>query len=206
MAGRRGSSGLSIGQLFTLTFGFLLASVAIFVFGLWVGRDLAARRQSGDGQVMRIAVDPTPTPAEPGALPVFDEVDEPVPAPARAHTPLLPTAAAAMASPTLPPTAPPRATATPRREAPTLPPTVSVETAGRWTIQVTATNDQVQALIQARRLRTEGFDAYTVQTEIGGTTWYRVQAGKYTQRSKAQADAQKLRRKGFEAAFVSELR
>jgi len=156
---------------------------------------------------MRIAVDPTPTPAEPGALPVFDEAEEPAPPPTRLYTPLLPTAAVAVSSPTPRPTVPAPTPATPRREAPTPVHTAGADTAAaRWTIQVTATNDQVQALIQARRLRTQGFDAYTVQTEIGGTTWYRVQAGKYTQRSKAQADAQKLRAKGFEAAFVSELR
>jgi cell division protein FtsN len=205
MAGRRGNSGLSIGQLFTLTFGFLLASIAIFVFGLWVGRDLAARRQSGDGQVMRIAVDPTPTPVDEGAPPVLDEADEAAALATATHTLALPTVALPQNSPTPRPTPPARATATPRHEALT-PARGAGDGKARWTIQVTATNDQVQALVQARRLRSQGFDAYTVQTEIGGSTWYRVQAGKYNERAKAQADAQKLRGKGFEAAFVSELR
>jgi len=206
MAGRRANSGLSIGQLFTLTFGFLLASIAIFVFGLWVGRDLAVRRQSGEGHVMRIAVDPTPTPVDAGALPAFDEPDEPLAPPTATHTRAVPTVALQQSSPTTRPTTPARATATPRREAPTPVRTIDAGVPARWTIQVTATNDQVQALVQARRLRTQGFDAYTVQTEIGGATWYRVQAGKYTDHAKAQADALRLRNKGFEAAFVSKLR
>lgn len=195
---KRASSGLTIGQLFTLTFGFLLASVAIFVLGLWVGRDLAVRRQQSEEQLMRVVVDPTPP-----------EPEEQVPALAAFTAP-------ARATPTLPPLLPtarreepterPRSTATPRpttsaRHTPT-----AARAASEWTIQVTATNDQVQALVQARRLRSAGFEAYTVETRIGGATWYRVQAGRYSRLEAAEADARKLRARGFEAAFVSEIR
>ena len=69
MANRRNASGLTIGQLITLTVGFLFASVIIFFFGLWVGRDLAEQRWTRERQVVRLpvaspeALDTTPTPA-----------------------------------------------------------------------------------------------------------------------------------------------
>ncbi len=51
MAARK-KTGLAVGQLLTLTFGFLLASVIIFVFGIWVGRDLSRERDRDDRPVV----------------------------------------------------------------------------------------------------------------------------------------------------------
>jgi hypothetical protein len=59
MAERR-SPGLTFGQIITLTFGFLLASVLIFVFGFWVGRDLAEQQATKQREVARVPVAPPP--------------------------------------------------------------------------------------------------------------------------------------------------
>ena len=37
-------AGLGLGQLFALIFGFLITSALIFLFGIWVGRDITERR------------------------------------------------------------------------------------------------------------------------------------------------------------------
>jgi len=63
MAKRETAPGLSIGQLVTLTFGFLLASALIFAFGFWVGYDAAQRRLARDQQFVRLPVAPAPTKA-----------------------------------------------------------------------------------------------------------------------------------------------
>src|SRR6185295_15325530 len=69
MAERR-SPGLTFGQLITLTFGFLLASVVIFVFGLWVGRDLADQQAAKQREVAHVPVAPPgPEPTRLAALP-----------------------------------------------------------------------------------------------------------------------------------------
>ena len=57
---RRGA-GLTFGQLITLTFGFLLASLFIFVFGFWVGHDLADQQAMRQRQPSRVALDALPT-------------------------------------------------------------------------------------------------------------------------------------------------
>jgi cell division protein FtsN len=192
---------LTIGQLFTLTFGFLLASVAIFVVGLWVGRDLANRRQEERNAVLRIAVE-EPAPTVPPTLRVGVVVIETVTeATATGTVPATP-----QSTPTepLPSTQRPRWQPTNTRRAAM--PTRSSAAAAAWTVQVTATNDQVQALVTSRQLRSKGYDAYTVQAEIGGATWWRVQVGKFSRRAEADEIVHTLQRSGFEAAFVSDLR
>ncbi len=204
MASGRNGAGLTIGQLITLTFGFLLASVVIFVFGLWVGRDLAEQRLAQQRQVIRLPVTPpTPLPAEFGAG-----------AGAGAPSPL----ATVVPTRTAPPavaTETPLAARTPTRLGPLMPwvatptraPARAVRetpAAGAWTVQVTATNDPVQAVVLARRLRAKGYDAYTIQGPVRGVTWYRVRVGRFQDKASAKAVEARLRREEqLEAAFVT---
>src|SRR5512139_3262447 len=58
MAAQRVSPGLSIGQLLTLTLGFLVASVLIFALGWWVGFDAAQQRVQRERRPLRLAVPP----------------------------------------------------------------------------------------------------------------------------------------------------
>ena len=44
-----------------LIFGFLLASALIFLFGIWVGRDVAERRLAQEERVVRVPVPVQPT-------------------------------------------------------------------------------------------------------------------------------------------------
>jgi septal ring-binding cell division protein DamX len=220
MANARKSSGLTIGQLLTLTFGFLVASVAIFLFGMLVGRDMADQRMAKQQQVTHL-----PAPLPPTANP---QAASPAPvnrvaASGATETPFRialgatptagrPTAPASKASAT--PTAVPKATPThlgpmvawgiTPTKAQTPASAASAASAGGFTVQVSATNDAVQAVMLARRLRAKGFDAYTTQGPIGGVTWYRVRVGRFADREAAKAMETRLRRdEQLEAAYVA---
>jgi cell division septation protein DedD len=213
MAARK-NAGLTVGQSLTLAFGFLLGSVIIFAFGVWVGRDLAQQRQR---QERPVVFQPVDKPAAPGKSPQATPVvgvqpsgDEPDRRPTRPRlTPAVsePTPSAA---PSRSPTQRLAATGTPAA----IPPTMASQprqpaaplNGAVWTVQVTATNDQVQALVTARGLRAKGYDAFTVQADIGGAKWYRIQVGKFTDQKEAEQTAAKLRQDGREAAFVDRLR
>jgi DedD protein len=200
MADRRRSAGLSIGQVFALTVGFLLASALIFFFGYWIGIDLTEQRLARERQVIRLPLmTPTALPEAVGALP---------PTPTRIAIGLAPTATPTYPLPTA--TAVPVARATPTRLGPLVSwlatPTHprAAEAGTGWTVQVNATTDAVQAVMLARRLRAKGYDAYTVQGPIGGVNWYRVRVGRFTTREAAKAVETKLReQEKMEAAYVA---
>jgi cell division septation protein DedD len=199
MADRR-SPGLTFGQLISLTFGFLLASVVIFVFGLWVGRDLAEQQAAKQRDVARMPVAPAP------------------PAPTKIAAAVPPTRAQVAAA-TRPPAVAVAPTATPVRirtataaivrvVAPPTRVAAAATPAGSrgWTVQAYATNDTVRAVMLARTLRSKGYDASTATRQIGGTTWYLVRVGRYRDRSAAKRMESKLRsEEGLEAASVTAL-
>jgi hypothetical protein len=197
----RRSAGLSFGQLITLTFGFLLASLFIFVFGFWVGHDLADQRTMHQRQPLRVPLEAAPTAVAVAAAP-------PPVAPAVMPPTALPTRAAVMAytytetplrlASTWTPTAIARETATRR-------PTVAATpaAAGNWTVQAYATNDTMRGIMLARTLRAKGYDATTGTKDIGGVTWYAVKVGHFRDRAAAKAMESKLRDvEGLEAASV----
>lgn len=222
---RRGSAGIGYGQAFLLVFGFLVASVIIFLFGMWVGRDLTERRLA-DEPVHRMAVPARPTPGGSGeevgkdfyenlktkayeqlqtpVAPTAEAPTEPSATPPRPSTPTraVPTRPAPVATNTAPPKPP-----TPPR-APTSPP--AAPTAGGssqgpvWTVQVGATMNSSEALEMMLRLRAQGFAAYTVQAPLRGQTWYRVRVGRFTSRDEARDVEARLRQTGeFQGAYVT---
>jgi cell division septation protein DedD len=64
MMRRIGTAGLGYGQIFLLIFGFLITSALIFLFGIWVGRDVAERRLVQEERIVRAPIQPPPTPDE----------------------------------------------------------------------------------------------------------------------------------------------
>ena len=189
MAERRGA-GLTFGQLITLTFGFLLASVVIFVFGLWVGRDLAEQRGRRGQEAARVPIGAPPATVAPVAV-----AQAPVaPPPAAVPPTAAPTATAVRRVPTA--TVAPRLTPTRRAVTPT-------PAGGNWTVQAYATNDTMRAIMLARTLRAKGYDASTGTKQIGAVTWYTVRVGRFRDRAAAKAMENKLRaEEGLEAASV----
>lgn len=191
MAARQASTGLTIGQVFTLSFGFILASVLIFALGWWVGFDAAQQRRERDRQPVRVPVVPLQLPAPVATV-----------APAVAATP-----SATMTRKVLPatPSHTPEIsirTMTPSR-GPTRETPAGTAKASSWSVQVKATTEALEAVMFARQLRQKGYDAYTVQAPIGNVTWYRVRVGRFVDQATARATAQRLKeQEKIEAAYV----
>jgi septal ring-binding cell division protein DamX len=181
MAAERRGAGLTFGQLITLTFGFLLASVVIFVFGLWVGRDLAEQQASKQRDVARVPVAAPP----PEPIAVVGVAATSTPIAAVVSTPVALGRAGAAAT---------------RARVAAATPTAG---AGAWTVQAYATDDAVRAAMKARTLRLKGYDVTTATKQVGGATWYVLRVGHYRDRGSAKSMEAKLRsEEGLEAASV----
>lgn len=192
MADRR-SPGLTFGQLITLTFGFLLASVVIFVFGFWVGTEHAISQATKQRDVARVPVAP-PLP-EPTHPPVALATRPPVAVAVAPSSTPMPTASATAVEAVRPP-----ATATRERVAAATP----TAGAGSFTVQAYATNDMMRAVMLSKTLQTKGYAASTATKQVGGVTWYLVRVGKYRDHAAAKAMESKLRsQEGLEAASVT---
>ena len=168
MAERR-SPGLTFGQLITLTFGFLLASVVIFVFGMWVGRDLAEQQAAKQRDVARVPVAP------PGP--------EPTPAPGRRRGDARAGRAVRNALATRRRRGHDQhagaggdgdrviavriaATATRARRLVATPPAATTPPAGGCSVQAYATNDMMKAVMLSRTLKSKGYAASTASKQM----------------------------------------
>jgi cell division septation protein DedD len=215
------SAGLSYGQVFLLIVGFGIASALIFLFGIWVGRDVAERRLVQEERVVRLPMPAQPTPSaetKQGAVDVsfyqslkekayqretavaasptaarVAQVDTPTP---------LPTNTAPRPTPPRTPAVPPKHTEPPARVE--RPERADVWADAGWTVQVNATTDSQQAMNLARALKAKGYDAYTLQAPMRGQTWYRVRVGRFASREKAKELENRLRTtEGMEGAYVA---
>jgi SPOR domain len=193
----RRSAGLSFGQLITLTFGFLLASLFIFVFGFWVGHDLADQRAMHQRRPLRVPLDAAPTAVAVAAAPppIAPPVAPPTAGPTRNLAPF--TETPLRLAPTLTPSPLPRETSTRRPLTPT------VAAAGNWAVLAYSTNDTMRAIMLSRTLRAKGYDASTGTRDVGTVTWYTVKVGHFRDHAAAKAMESKLRdAEGLEAATV----
>lgn len=218
---RIGSAGLGYGQTFIIILGFLITSGLIFLFGIWVGRDLVERRLAAEDRAVRGVIPPRPTETREEADVAFYEqlkqkaeqriqqtlVATPVTQPTPTASPVISAAARAV-----PPTQTPASAATKVSPRPTqtrqpTPPRRAAEEewadAG-WTVQVSATTDQEEARGLSARLRARGYDAYLVQAPLRGQTWYRVRVGRLRNREQAKELEERLRRsEGMDAAYIT---
>lgn len=197
MADRR-SPGLTFGQLITLTFGFLLASLVIFVFGFWVGRDLADREAAKQRDIARVPIaPPEPEPSKPAAVRPAAVVATRAPVAivvAPSSTPVSAASATAVLIVRL------ATTPTAARVAAGTPTAGS----GDYTVQAYATNDMMRAVMLSKTLQGKGYAAATATKQIGGVTWYMVRVGRYRDRASAKVMESKLRsEEGLEAASVT---
>jgi len=221
MARRNGSAGLGIGQLFVIIFGFLITSALIFLFGIWVGRDIAERRLAQEERVVRMPI-ATPLPAK--EEPKREDVDATFFEKLKAQAEKRLEETATIASPTLtrsvqvvtPTRAAPRlpegdaAMPTMKPKHPDLPKPTAAAKPGEewadagWTVQVNATTSPEQANELAQRLRAKGYDAYTLQAPMHGQTWYRVRVGRFPTRDKARELEGRLKNdEGLQNAYVT---
>jgi cell division septation protein DedD len=82
----------------------------------------------------------------------------------------------------------------------------SLEKTGKhWAVQVVATPDRGVATVSMKKLNAKGYDAFVVEAEIDGKTWYRVRLGNFKTRRDAETLGALVRLKeGFHDAFVAD--
>jgi septal ring-binding cell division protein DamX len=71
-------------------------------------------------------------------------------------------------------------------------PTASAARVGPYSIEIQAVMDGQAALQLVNKLRRLGYQAYSVETEIDGRTWYKVRVGHFSSRAEAQAAEERL--------------
>lgn len=205
------SSGLSLGQVVAVTLGFLVASCVIFVFGMWVGKDLAERRLAQEERVIRGPI-ARATPADGDVrdpdITIYDRLRQ-------AATPTIWSYALVVTVPPQPtrtPTSAPLPTRAGRTPTRAVPRSVALEgqsdasdwaDAG-WTVQVSSSTDPADAERLAARLKAKGYDAYTLRAPMRGRTWHRVRVGHFRSREEAAAMERRLKqREGLASAYVA---
>ncbi|HYY24274.1 MAG TPA: SPOR domain-containing protein [Candidatus Udaeobacter sp.] len=74
----------------------------------------------------------------------------------------------------------------------------------KWSVQISAApaKDIADNLVQ--RLKANGYDAYVVQAEVNGQTYYRVRVGRFDAREEAESARQSLaRQEGYRDAYLT---
>jgi cell division septation protein DedD len=183
----------------------LLASGAVFLLGVYVGKAMVEQRMMQESRVVRL---PVPTP---GAAAKSDEVDvtfwdklakgEATPAAAPAATPTVAEApvrvapGASAVRPTEPPAPEPTA-------APPKPPPAETTGKGSFQVQVNAMADKGRADQLLRDLKSLGYAAYVSSARVGDKTLYRVRVGGLGSEPAAKQAVTKLREQGYPNAFL----
>jgi cell division septation protein DedD len=74
-----------------------------------------------------------------------------------------------------------------------------------WTVQASATTDINDAKALLDHLKAKGYDAFIVEAEIKGHSWYRIRVGTLANRQEAEALGKTLQSKeGFRDAFIAQ--
>lgn len=192
----------------------LIASGAVFLLGVYVGKGMVESRMTQETRVVRL-----PAPA-PGAAPKGDEVDvtfwdklakgqttpsaaAPAATPTAAETPVrvAPGAAPTEAPPPAPPTARPTEKAAPPTPAPTR--AAAAAEVGHYQVQVNAMADKARADELVRDLKTLGYTAYISPAKVAEKTLYRVRVSGLASEQAARAAITKLREQGYPQAFLA---
>jgi cell division septation protein DedD len=207
----------SRGQMVLLAAGFFMASLVIFVLGVFVGKDIESRKLiKKEEPLVKIPIKPTAQ--EPGSAPaaaVKEEItfNEPPPKeavaaaeknrPAKAPEKVAKAETKEVAATKVP--APAKASEKPaEKNAPVAGNAKNTEAAqpadqkdhgATWRAQVNAFPDERSAKQIVDRLKNKGYNAYVTEVQNRGKTWYRVSVGKYNSREEADKMVDLLRTK-----------
>jgi cell division septation protein DedD len=197
---------LSGKQLVFLFMATTAVSVAIFLLGVMVGRSVRAESITVDPTVAAAAEQPPAAQSEPTALP-----SEAPPAVAPADAPLsyhqrLETEkgpAEELKKKETPAPEPARAAA-PDPQPPVPSPAAQGARPGTWAVQVQALRDRNVAAQVVQRLRGKGYPAFVVAPTAGAPTQlFRIQVGKYNDRTEAeQVEARLKKEEQFDTFIV----
>ncbi|MCE2486633.1 MAG: SPOR domain-containing protein [Desulfurellaceae bacterium] len=200
MAQRRYRLQVSAFEGSLLVVSCLFASLLIFVFGIYVGKEVQAQKTVEQATPLRVPVGRSktellarspalPLPSPQAAVPVQQPESPEPPAPLPLLATAEPPAAAPEAKPSV--TAPPRA----QHEKPPAKPR-------RWSVQVQATTRQQTARQTAKRLRQQGYSPSVSKVVRQGRVWYRVRVGPFSEELEAKAAISRFRhQKTFAQAY-----
>jgi len=215
----------SRGQMVLLGSAFTVASLIIFVLGVFVGQGIEGRKlMKKEEPLVRIPVTPAapessaaPAPGKneftfneslpkPGAA-VASADEKPIAAKPAEKVARVETKEARSAAAGAP------AKASGRKLEKAVNATKKSETAANaaaqdqgkgWRAQVNAFPDERSAQLVVDRLKDKGYNAYVTEVENRGKTWYRVNVGKYGSRDEADKMVELLRTKeNFPKAFAA---
>ena len=218
----------SRGQLVLLGAAFTLASLIIFVLGVFVGKDIESRRLIKEEEpLVKIPIKPDAQESSTApAAPAKDEItfNESLPkatASAEKNQPAKPPEKVTkvetkeIAAPAKTQAAPAKASEKPPEKSAPLEGTAkNIEAApvpaeqkdnGKtWRAQVNAFPDERSAKLIVDRLKNKGYNAYVTEVQNRDKTWYRVSVGKYSSRDEADKMVELLRTKeNFPKAFAA---
>lgn len=216
-------------QMVLLGAAFMLASVAIFFLGMYVGKSIEARKMARvEEPLIKLPVKPAgQTSSAPAAAPKEEPVYESDSKTAPAQ-PLVEAKAkeikedkagaeakaAAKAetkekkSPTKEP-APAKAAEKAVEKSPPVDAAKADESEGKdagknWRVQVNAYPDELSAKQVVDRLKNKGYNAYFTEVRYKGKIWYRVSVGKYVSKEEADKVRESLKAKeNFAKAFAT---
>jgi cell division septation protein DedD len=217
-------------QLVLLGGAFTLASMVIFLMGMFVGKGIEERKMAKNEEPsIKIPVKPSSQGANgaPGAQPkeeltFYDTLTKPpAPQPVAEEKAKETKQPQKVAKVDVKESKPPARAETPplkaiEKKTEKLVPaaegpqrTAIAETAERessngWTVQVNAFPDERSAKIWADRLKSKGYKAYVTEVYNKGKLWYRVRVGRYGTREDADRLVETLRNKeNFANAFAT---
>jgi cell division septation protein DedD len=221
----------SRGQLVLLGGAFVLASIVIFFFGIFVGKGIEERRiVKNEEPAIKIPVKPssqglsgTPPQAK-EELTFYDTLPKPAAASAvvadkpgeiRQPEKIAKLDVKDRKSPAKEETPPAPKTAERKVEKTALrveaPQKNQVgeaaerqENGKNWTVQVNAVPDERSAKASVDRLKSKGYNAYVTETRNNGKIWYRVRVGRYGTREEADKMVDSLKtRENLAAVFAT---
>jgi cell division septation protein DedD len=216
------------GQMVLLGGAFALASVIIFLIGMFVGKSIEERKLAKKEEPL-VKIPVKPSSKESSGAPAAQGKDEISfnDAPSKSEASTVPQAeektkevkvAEKVAAETKPPakTEPPATKRAENKVEMGKPPIEAVkkaettETAAEkdqgkiWRVQVNAYPDERSAKLIVDRLKNKGYKAYATEVQNKGQTWFRVSVGKYGTREEADKIVEALKsRENFPKAFVS---
>jgi cell division septation protein DedD len=203
-------------QVMTVFVVLLVAVLAAFLSGVWVGRQGSAPKvETVEAQAIEAAGEPADSPVErldffnrndavdDEGAPAADLPSEPAP-PAADEPPIVAQAEAPAAA--APPAKKPPVKKPPAVEEPAAaaPEPLAAASTGDLVVQVFSSNNQVQAQAIVDQLRSGGYPALLSPVEVSGRTMYRVRIGPYADRKVAEGVAEQVRNKFRLETWITE--
>jgi len=185
---------------------FTVASVIIFMLGMFVGKSIEERKiAKREEPLVRVPVKPE------GSIKrdevTFNDAQTKTPA-AREDSP-----ATEMGGENIARAEPLQAVEKKARKAPAEPAAKKIDTASatdggeqarNWRAQVNAFPDERSAKLLVDRLKNKGYNAYVSEVQNRGKTWYRVSVGRYQTREEAEKVVEALQSKeNYPKAFAA---